>query len=276
MREQSAILVKTGFLPEAIRTPEQAVAIMLKARELGIPPMYGLSNIAIIKGKPVANAELMLALIYRDHGDNAIRFKTSDNKQCTVAYRRRSWTQPETYSFTLDDAKQAGLLGNQTWSKYPQAMLRARCISAVARMAFADTIGGLYTPEELGATVAVSDEGEIVTVNEPPPTEPLRLVSPPTPMVLTQDTSAERKRLWGVLNDTMLEGKALGINITVWDQMIMDGNATNEQIVSACRKLRNRINTRKEEITNPGGTSEDEQGSFTEDDAELFPAGRPA
>jgi hypothetical protein len=32
-------------------------------------------------------------------------------------------------------------------------MLRARCISAVARMAFPDSIGGMYTPEELGAEV---------------------------------------------------------------------------------------------------------------------------
>lgn len=171
MREQATVLVKTGFLPEAIRTPEQAVAIMLKGRELNLPPMYALSNIVVIKGKPVANAELMLALIYRDHGDNAIRFTRSDAQACTVEYRRRSWQRPEQFSFTIEDADRAGLLtpktdrnGNPTaWQKFTPAMLRARCISAVARMAFADTIGGLYTPEELGAPVLVTDEGELQT-----------------------------------------------------------------------------------------------------------------
>jgi hypothetical protein len=39
-------------------------------------------------------------------------------------------------------------------------MLRARCLSAVARMAFPDSIGGMYSPDELGASVRV--EGETV------------------------------------------------------------------------------------------------------------------
>lgn len=171
MKEQAGMLVKTGFLPTAIKTPEQAVAIMLKGRELNIPSMYALSNIAVIQGKPVANAELMLALIYRDHGDEAIRFTQSDNKVCTIAYRRRSWKQAQTQSYTIEEAKQAGLLNNQTWQKYPQAMLRARCVSAVARLAFPDSIGGMYTPEELGAAVTVSDEGtiEVIDVTPPPP-----------------------------------------------------------------------------------------------------------
>jgi len=37
-------------------------------------------------------------------------------------------------------------------------MLRARCISAVARMAFPDVISGVYTPEELGGSVQVIDD----------------------------------------------------------------------------------------------------------------------
>jgi hypothetical protein len=178
MKEQAGMLVKTGFLPTAIKTPEQAVAIMLKGRELQIPSMYALSNIAVIQGKPVCNAELMLALIYRDHGDEAIRFPQSDHERCTIAYRRRSWSEPQTYSFTFEDAKRAGLAGSQTWQKYPAAMLRARCISAVARLAFPDSIGGMYTPEELGAAVTVNDEGsiEVLDVTPPPPVE---IIGPP-------------------------------------------------------------------------------------------------
>lgn len=159
MVHQAKALVGTGFLPDAIRTPEQALAIMMKGRELGIPPMYALSNIVVIKGKPTANAELMLALIYRDHGDEALRIAESDEKICVALYKRRGWHGPERFAFTMEDAQRANLLTNDTWKKYPKAMLRARCISAVARMAFPDTLGGLYTPEELGAAVAVDAEG---------------------------------------------------------------------------------------------------------------------
>lgn len=143
------VLITTGFLPTAIKTTEQAVAVMLKGQELRIPPMYALSNIAIIQGKPAASAELMLALIYRDHGDDAIQFVETTASAATISYKRRTWKERRELSFTTADAKAAGLAGGN-WSKYPSAMLRARCISAVARLAFPDTISGMYTPDELG------------------------------------------------------------------------------------------------------------------------------
>ena len=154
-------LVSTGFLPQEIKTAEQAVAIILKGRELNVPPMYALSNIVVIKGKPTCNAELMLALVYRDHGDNAIKVEESTAQRCSITYKRRDWPDRKTYSFTIEDATRAGLVGGMTWKAYPQAMLRARCISATCRMTFPDSIAGMYTPEELGALVQVTDEGRV-------------------------------------------------------------------------------------------------------------------
>jgi len=156
MKEQAAMLVKSGFLPPAINTPEKAIALMLKGRELGVPAMYALSNIHIINGKPVCSAELMLALVQRDHGHDAIRVATTDNTKCVVEYRQ--WGKVATYAFTIKDAEIAGLTqkgGN--WKSYPAAMLRARAISAVCRMAFPASIAGMYTPDELGGDVVVHD-----------------------------------------------------------------------------------------------------------------------
>ena len=180
LREQALVLVRSGFLPHAVNTPEKAISIVMKGRELGVPPMYALSNIAVINGKPTAGAELMLALIYRDHGDEAVRIVESTPERCTIAYRRKSWQEPELFSFSIEDADCAGLLGKDNWRHYPAAMLRARCISAVARLAFPDTIGGLYTPEELGARVRIAEEGDsyaveaeaVETVESPPGPQP--------------------------------------------------------------------------------------------------------
>ena len=163
MRDMAASLVPTGFLPESIKTPEQAVAIMLKGRELNVPPMYALSNIAIVKGKPTISAEMMLALIYRDHGKKAIRVKESTNTACTVEYRLTGWDDVSSYTFTIEDAQKANLANSPTWKNYPAAMLRARCISAVARMAFPECIAGMYVPGELGDAVTVTDDGEVVS-----------------------------------------------------------------------------------------------------------------
>jgi hypothetical protein len=176
LRAVADVVLKSGLLPTSIKSAETALTIMLKAREIGIPPLYGLNNIVVVQGKPVCSAELMLALIYRDHGDNALIVEESTALECRVSYRRRSWDRARNNSFTIDDARTAQLLGNQTWTKYPAAMLRARCISATARMAFPDSISGMYTPEELGAAVEVSDDGTVEIVH--PVISPLSVVQP--------------------------------------------------------------------------------------------------
>lgn len=38
LKEQATMAVKSGFLPRAVDTPEKAIVIALKGRELGIPP----------------------------------------------------------------------------------------------------------------------------------------------------------------------------------------------------------------------------------------------
>ena len=165
MMQMATELVRSGMLPAHIKSPAAAVAVIQKGRELGIAPMYALSNIIVIQGKPTANAELMAALIYRDHGDDALDYEESTVERCTIAYKRRNASKRSKHTFTQADAKAAGLSGGN-WAKYPAAMLRARCISAVARMGFPDSIGGMYTPEELGHSEDV--EGEFVSVNGHP------------------------------------------------------------------------------------------------------------
>lgn len=156
-RAQAKVLVESHLLPGHIKTPEQAIAIMMRGRELRVPPWQALTNIYSVNGKPTCSSELMLALIYRDHGDTAMVFTEESPTCATMEYRRRGWTKAKTYSFTIEDAKRAELLGKGTWKAYPAAMLRARCISAVARMAFPDSIGGMYTPEELDGPVDVDE-----------------------------------------------------------------------------------------------------------------------
>lgn len=172
LQEQATILVQSGFMPSHIKTPVQAIAIAVKGRELGIPICYALSNIAVIQGKPVCGAEVLAALVYRDHGDDALEVVASDGTRCTVQYKRRGWKAPREYTFTIEDARQAKLAGKPTWQEYPAAMLRARCISAVARMAFPDSIGGMYLPEELGADVSVNEHGEVVVTALPAAADP--------------------------------------------------------------------------------------------------------
>jgi hypothetical protein len=153
--------VASGLLPSTVRTPQQALIIMAQGRELGIPATVALRGIVVVNGKPTCSAELMMALVHRAYGQSAMRVFKTDNEACTVQYRQAGWDGVSEYTFSMEDAKRAGLLKNPTWGQYPAAMLRARAISATVRFAFPECISGVYLPEEMGASVDVVD-GEVV------------------------------------------------------------------------------------------------------------------
>jgi len=163
MKEISKVLLTTQFLPDSIKSPQQAVAIILKGRELKIPAMQALSQINVIKGKPTMSAELMLAMIYRECPTAEVEFTKYTDTEVECKVRRHSKGNWQTFSWTMKTAQTAGLASGFSWKKYPRAMLRSRVISEMARAVFPDCIMGCsYTPEEMGA--AVNDEGEILEV----------------------------------------------------------------------------------------------------------------
>ncbi len=145
----------------------KVIAVVQTGRELGVPPSAALRSFHFIGGKPTASAEMLAALIYRDHGNQALKVLETSNTQCTVEYRRRGWESPGRLTFSMEDATRAGLLSgdrrNLNWDKYPRAMLRSRAIAAAAHTAFQDSILGMYTSEELAPSrVAVTADGELV------------------------------------------------------------------------------------------------------------------
>lgn len=159
LMKQAQVLVKSGLLPQEVRTPEAAVVIMLKGRELDIPPMTALSSIYVVKGKPSISAQLMGALILR--AGHAYHVATLTNDKCVITFTRKGG-QPYTHEFTMQDASAAQLAGSETWKKYTKAMLFSRCMSAGARIAMPDVIAGMYTPEEMTDAVTVDAEtGEV-------------------------------------------------------------------------------------------------------------------
>lgn len=163
--EAAKRFVDSGLLPSAIKTPQQALTIMQMGRELGIPPTYALRNIHVINGKPVAAAELLMALVRRTYGQAAIRVKESSNDACTVEYREQGWDGVSSLTFSIEDAKRAKLDSKDVWRAYPRAMLRSRAVSEVVRTAFPECIANLYTPEELGADVQVTADGTVEFVD---------------------------------------------------------------------------------------------------------------
>lgn len=171
MTQMAAALVKTKFLPQAIQTPEQAVAIMLTGRELGLPPMAALSQINVIQGKPTLSAELMLALINRSRlAENIEIVATVEGAVVTMKRKGRA---PYVARFGPTEAKAMGLDGNPNYKKQAATMYQWRAVSMAARAVFPDVVLGLHTPEEEGAQVGVGAGGEQVVEELPASARPI-------------------------------------------------------------------------------------------------------
>ncbi len=164
--EQSMVLEAagkgTGILPKGITNRYQIAAVVMKGYELGLSPMYSLEQIGLVNGKPVVQSQGLTAIIQAAHGAGAIRPIERTNEHAIVEMRRDG-QEPCRFQWTMADAQKAGL-ANKTgpWSQYPRAMLYWRAVAEGARVYFADTIAGLYLPEEMGVPVTVSPSGDIV------------------------------------------------------------------------------------------------------------------
>ena len=157
-------LVASRLLPDSIKTPEQALAIMMKGKELGLLPMQAFAQINVIQGKPTLSPEGMLALIHQRFPKAVIKFVRLDRNGCEIHAARHAGEDLTKIAFEEEDAKSAGLLGKENWRKYPRAMYRSRAVAEMARTIFPDAIAGAsYTPEELGARV--DEDGRMVSAN---------------------------------------------------------------------------------------------------------------
>lgn len=125
------------------------MSIMLSARELGISPMSALNGgLNIIQGKVEISARQMNALVRR--AGHSIQTKECNDKICTLTGKRGDTKDQETVSFTMEEAKKAGLVKpSGGWSKYPSDMLFARALSRLARRLFPDVIGCCYVEGEI-------------------------------------------------------------------------------------------------------------------------------
>lgn len=150
-------IVGTEFVPRGLRgNAAGIVAAIMYGDELGLGPMQALAKIAVIDGKPSLSAEAQRALILR--AGHELRVDESSTTRVTVSGRRSGSDSWSSVTWTLDDAKRANLAGKPNWRTYPRQMLTARATAELARLLFADVIGGMIATEEIDDGDPLGDE----------------------------------------------------------------------------------------------------------------------
>lgn len=175
MIEQAKDWVKSGLLPASIKTPEQAVVIVLKGKELNMTPMMSFEMIDVIMGKPSLKPKAMAAMVRK----GGVRYQTIQDFEKIVDKDGKSVDAITTIKFIRDgledvvsykysDATALGLTSKDNWKKQPGIMMYWRCFSKGANRVCPDLIGGMYTNEELASftkdapTLLLTEDGDTV------------------------------------------------------------------------------------------------------------------
>ena len=221
-------IANTEFVPAGLRgKPAAITAAILYGREIGLGPIQSLQSIDVIEGRPAVSAEMARALALAAGHD--LRVEESTTTRCVVRGRRSNGGEWTTVTWTIDDAKRAGLDGRQNWRKHPRRMLQARATAELCHLLFADAIGGMpFTLEEIhddsDAAGAIGEEKPQRTARraarktatapagDAPPLpgdEPAEAPSPvkPEPAPHPPDEKANR----GQIQKVLIAFKALGI-----------------------------------------------------------------
>lgn len=208
-------LVRTGFLPAHLRTGAQVAAVVLTGRELGMEPMRAVRSLALVKGKVIESADSQLARFKADGG--RAQFKALSEQEA-VLWMRHPNGDEHTETFTMADARNAGLAGSETYKKFPKAMLRSRAITAGLKSLGWEGGVGAYDPEELAGTPLQAPEPATDGVEEETPAPPALTLEEAEQM-----TAGKAKQRLGDMADDRLEA------LQAWAE-----ENGNHRLVQAC------------------------------------------
>lgn len=167
----SAQIAKSGLSP--LNKAEDVMSAILMGKELGLGTMTAISNIYPINGKAslgvhVINALLLKAgITYQVIGDYVPTWgyknkglpneeKAALDYTTTIEFTRLVKRENGSYkemtiraSYSISEAKTAGLLVKDNWKNHPRTMVRNRALAIGGRMIAGDILLGCYETSEL-------------------------------------------------------------------------------------------------------------------------------
>ena len=157
--DYSKLIAESDLAPKDYRGKPGNVLIAIQfGSEVGLLPLQAIQNIAVINGRPAIWGDAMIALVQNHPLCEYIKEYSKDGTAyCTV---KRRGEDEYTYSFSTQDAKNAGLLGKAgVWSTYPNRILQMRARGFALRDKFSDILKGIAMREEV-------EDYQVIDINE--------------------------------------------------------------------------------------------------------------
>jgi len=156
------LMLSSKALPAQFENVQQVVMTMQVLKSLNINPMLGIRHTMIVNGNISLWGDLPLA-ICRNSGqlesfkeffiDSEYKEICFENKNldapifAAICQIKRKGIELTTRSFTVNQAKQAGIWGTKVWAKYPSRMIQMRTRSLALKDIFSDVLSGISINE---------------------------------------------------------------------------------------------------------------------------------
>lgn len=146
----SGALAKSQMTPKSYANDQNKIMVGIMAgAEVGLTPFAALQSIAVIGNNPSLWGDGALALIQAS-GLLEDMEETDDGTTATCRLNRAGRSTPIIKTFSMEDAKKAGLAGKAgPWTQYPARMRQMRARAFAMRDGFADVLKGLHIAEEV-------------------------------------------------------------------------------------------------------------------------------
>jgi len=238
-QEYARVLAESGLLPAQYRKQPANVLYAIEfGRALGVEPIVAINQVHLIEGKPSASAALISSLVRK--AGHRLRVWVERNQQGHLAKAVATIVRHDDPEFefrsewTMARAQAAGVTGKSVWKNYPEAMLKARAITEVAREACEEALNGIgYTAEELGADQNPDGSWVVTTAPERPnqpgqtirdavaaqqtrPAPPAPPAAPAAPVVVQQTaermiTEPQQKKLGALMREAGITERAAAL-----------------------------------------------------------------
>jgi len=141
----SEMLASSQMVPKQYQGKPQDIMVCVQwGMELGLAPLQALQNIAVINGKPSVYGDAAMALVQASplcEGVEEFIEGEGTTNPIAVCVAHRKGRKPVRSTFSVEDAKRAGLWGKQgPWQAYPKRMLAMRARGFALRDAFPDVL----------------------------------------------------------------------------------------------------------------------------------------
>lgn len=160
----SNYLADSDLVPKDFKgKPSNCLIAMQWGAEIGLKPLQALQNISVINGRPAIWGDAVIAIVRSSPVCEYVQ--ETDNGDTATCKVKRKGEAEQVRTFSMEDAKRAGLSGKQgPWTQYPARMRQMRARAFALRDVFPDVLRGIPVVEEVMDTPTEKFMGNVEEV----------------------------------------------------------------------------------------------------------------